>query len=429
MRSLQRFLLAGLLAALFAPTASAQFTLSEVFPNPPGADNGQEGFEIRGPANTSLSGYFLVIIEGDGTTAGIVDVVRSLSTLSTGSNGLLLLRDAANVILPAPDAATAIDVTDFNPDIENGTNTYVLGFGTPPAAGTDLDAGNDGTLDVPLTGFTVVDAVTIVESDGTANYAYADDLGGYVFPQFANWTPDLIYRLYNADGSACSWAGGDVAGTNPGGPYTWDQTFNPSFGGVPTVTLVGADLGTLNGALDTDGDGLSDACDPAIVALCNAGTGGVIACPCGNPPAGAGKGCDNSAATGGASITGSGAPALSADTLAFTTSNQTANGTTILLQGNALAGAGAGVAFGQGVRCVGGTLKRLYVRSPGGTGGISVPQVGDNSVSAQSALLGDVIAPGSTRYYMAYYRDPIVLGGCAASATFNATNALSVAWN
>jgi hypothetical protein len=87
------------------------------------------------------------------------------------------------------------------------------------------------------------------------------------------------------------------------------------------------------------------------------------------------------------------------------------------------------VAFGQGVRCVGGTLKRLYVRSPGGTGGISVPQVGDNSVSAQSALLGDVIAPGSTRYYMAYYRDPIVLGGCAASATFNATNALSVAWN
>jgi hypothetical protein len=415
--------------SLSALTANAQFTLSEVFPNPPGADNGQEAIEIRGPANTALAGYFLVIIEGDGTTAGIVDVVRSLGNLSTGSNGLLLLRDAATVILPAPDPATAIDVTDFSPDIENGTNTYVLGYGTPPAQGTDLDAGNDGTLDVVLTGFTVVDAVTIVESDGAANYAYADDLGGYVFPQFANWTPDLIYRLYNADGSACSWAGGDVAGTNPGGPYTWDQTFNPSFGGVPTQTLVGADLGTLNGALDTDGDGLSDACDPAIVAICDAGTGGVIACPCANPPGATGKGCDNSAATGGASITGSGAATLSADTLSFTTSSQTANGTTILLQGNALAALGAGVPFGQGVRCVGGTLKRLYVRSPGGTGGISVPQVGDNSISTQSALLGDVIAPASTRYYMAYYRDPIVLGGCVANATFNATNALSVAWN
>ncbi|MFM7281642.1 MAG: hypothetical protein ACKO32_07675, partial [Planctomycetia bacterium] len=168
MSTLRRFLLASLFAGAVAHSTPAQFTLSELFPNPPGADNGQEGVEIRGPANTSLSGYFLVIIEGDGTTAGIVDVVRSLSTLSTGSNGLLLLRDAANVILPAPDAATAIDVTDFSPDIENGTNTYVLGFGTPPAAGTDLDAGNDGTLDVPLTGFTVVDAVTIVESDGAA---------------------------------------------------------------------------------------------------------------------------------------------------------------------------------------------------------------------------------------------------------------------
>lgn len=424
-----KILLPALLLGPLCSLASAQFTLSEVFPNPPGADNGQEAVEIRGPASTSLAGYYLVVIEGDGTTAGIVDVVRSLGTLSTGTNGLLLLRDAVSVILPAPDAATAIDVTDFNPDIENGSNTYVLGFGTPPTAGADLDATNDGTLDAPLAGFTVVDAVTIVESDGTANYAYADDLGGYVFPQFANWTPDLIYRLYNADGSACSWAGGDVAGVNPGGPYTWDQTFNPSFGGVPTATLVGADLGTLNGALDSDGDGLSDACDPAIVSICSPGIGGVIACPCANQPAAAGKGCDNSAATGGASIAGSGTPALSADTLVFATTNQTANGTTILLQGNALAGAGAGVPFGQGVRCVGGTLKRLYVRSPGGTGGISVPQAGDNTVSAQSSLLGDVIAPGSTRYYMAYYRDPIVLGGCAANATFNATNALSVAWN
>ena len=94
------------------------------------------------------------------------------------------------MILPAPDAATALDVTDFNPDIENGSNTFLLGFGTPPAVGTDLDLGNDGTLDAPLTGFNVVDAVSIVESDGTANYAYADELGGYVFPQFANWTPD-----------------------------------------------------------------------------------------------------------------------------------------------------------------------------------------------------------------------------------------------
>ncbi|MFM7280824.1 MAG: hypothetical protein ACKO32_03490, partial [Planctomycetia bacterium] len=165
-----------------------------------------------------------------------------------------------------------------------------------------------------------------------------------------------------------------------------------------------------------------------ITAFCDAGAAGVIACPCGNPPAAAGKGCDNSAATGGASISGSGSANTAGDTLVFTTGGQTANGTTIILQGNAIAGGGAGVVFGQGVRCVGGTLKRLYVKSPGGTGGVTAPGGADPQVSVISAFLGDPIAAGSTRYYMAYYRDPIVLGGCAANATFNATNALQVAW-
>lgn len=413
-------------APILAASASAQFTLSEVFPNPPGTDQGQEAVEIRGPAGASLAGYYLIIVEGDGTGAGTVDVVRDLSTLSAGSNGLLLLRDATSVILPAPDAATTVDVNDFTPDVENGSNTYILGFGTPPTLLSDLDAGNDGVLDAPLTGFTVVDAVSIIESDGAANYGYADDVGGFNFPQFT-WTPDLVYRHYNADGSACSWAGGDVLGINPGGPYTWDPIQN--YGAIPTPVNVGADLGTLNPVLDSDGDGVSDPCDLGIIAFCDPGAAGVIACPCGNPPAAAGKGCDNSAATGGASITATGNGNLGGDTLVFTTGAQTANGTTIVLQGNALAGAGAGVAFGQGVRCVGGSLKRLYVKSPGGSGGITAPLASDNSVSAQSALLGDVITPGSTRYYMAYYRDPIVSGGCAVTATFNSTNALSVAWN
>lgn len=163
-----------------------------------------------------------------------------------------------------------------------------------------------------------------------------------------------------------------------------------------------------------------------LTVYCEAGTGGVIACPCGNPPAGPARGCDNSLATGGSQLNASGAANLAADTLVFTTNSQTNNGTTILLQGTSAIA--TGVNFGQGVRCVGGSLKRLYVKSPGGTGGITAPVGADLSVSARSAALGDTIVAGSTRYYMAYYRDPIVLGGCAANATFNATNALQVAW-
>ena len=164
------------------------------------------------------------------------------------------------------------------------------------------------------------------------------------------------------------------------------------------------------------------------VPFCDPASSGVIACPCGNPAAGSNMGCDNSAATGGASIASSGTASVGSDSLVFTTAGQRPTGTTILLQGStALA---AGVSFGQGVRCAGGALKRLYVKTAAG-GSITAPNIpgGDPTVSAKSASLGDIIAPGTHRYYQAYYRDPVVLGGCAATFTFNITNAGDVLWN
>jgi len=83
--------------------------------------------------------------------------------------------------------------------------------------------------------------------------------------------------------------------------------------------------------------------------------------------------------------------------------------------------------FGQGVRCVSGSLKRLYVKTAS-AGTITAPGPGDLSVHARSAALGDTIGAGSDRYYFAYYRDPIVLGGCPATSTFNATQAGKVTW-
>ena len=57
------------------------------------------------------------------------------------------------------------------------------------------------------------------------------------------------------------------------------------------------------------------------------------------------------------------------------------------------------------------------------------PAAGDASVSARSAVLGDTITAGTHRYYLAYYRDPVVLGGCPAASTFNASDALDVTWS
>jgi WD40-like Beta Propeller Repeat len=164
-----------------------------------------------------------------------------------------------------------------------------------------------------------------------------------------------------------------------------------------------------------------------FASLCSPGLDGVIDCPCNNPPASSGRGCDNSSATGGATLFASGFAYLSLDSLAFTTSGERPSATSILLQGDALLA--GGVAYGQGVRCAGGTLARLYVKSAL-NGGITAPDLlaGDLAVSARSAQLGMPIQPGRPYGYLVYYRDPLVSGGCAALATFNATQSGSISW-
>jgi hypothetical protein len=167
------------------------------------------------------------------------------------------------------------------------------------------------------------------------------------------------------------------------------------------------------------------ACSPPIGPYCFPGESGTLACPCANPPFASGSGCNNSSATGGAVLSGAGTASLSADTLVFTTQAEKATATSIVLQGTA--SVPGGLVFGQGVRCVAGNLKRLYVKIAVG-GSISAPQGGDPTVSARSAALGDPIGAGQQRYYAVYYRDPIVLGACPAASTFNVTQSGAVTW-
>lgn len=257
-----------LAAASFASAhaSQTQVSISELFVNPPGTDQSQEGFELYGPPSTSLAGYKLLIVEGDGTGAGLVDVVLDLGAFSTGSNGVFVWRDSAAVIAPGIDPSSAVNVADFAPDIENGTNTYILGFGTAPAPATDLDTNNDGTLDVALSGFTVVDAVSLVENDGTSNFAYADDLGFTNLGPFAGpapvaHTPDAAFRIYNAS-TPCGWVSGDVLGTNPGGPYSFAIATGEAFNfDLQGLTAADVNLGQVNPIADSDGDGAANGCD------------------------------------------------------------------------------------------------------------------------------------------------------------------------
>jgi Tol biopolymer transport system component len=204
------------------------------------------------------------------------------------------------------------------------------------------------------------------------------------------------------------------------------------FSNLPSISADGRYVSFSSGATNLVPGGSRQGCfvhdrhATGETSLCDPGVGGVVACPCSNPPNGPGHGCDNSSATGGAILSASGIAYLSMDSLVFTTSAEKPTATSIVMQGNALAA--GGLVFGQGVRCVGGTLKRLYTKTAVG-GSITAPSGADPTVSARSATLGDVIQAGQSRWYLVYYRDPIVLGGCPAASTFNATQTGQVVWS
>ena len=225
-----RQLVSGIVAACgLAMAANADIRLNEFLINPPGTDNGQEFFELAGTAGMSLAGYSLIFIEGDSAAAGTVDKIIDLSSYSIGSNGLLLWRDAVSTIdtstaagVQGPSAGTTVVNVDFVPDIENGTQTYLLVSNFTGTLNQDLDTNNDGTLDLTPWG-SVVDGLALVENDiDTPNIQYASNFGLFW------WTsPD-----FNADafirGVDGLWYASDVLGTNPGGVYSLDATRNNS---------------------------------------------------------------------------------------------------------------------------------------------------------------------------------------------------------
>jgi len=169
-----------------------------------------------------------------------------------------------------------------------------------------------------------------------------------------------------------------------------------------------------------------------MTSVCDAGGSGVIGCPCSNAPDGPGRGCDNSAGTGGAVLSAVGGAFLSSDSLAFTTAGEIPSALSMLVQGSAEISSGA--VFGHGVQCAGGTLRTLYTKTAA-QGSITAPDfgAGDPSVSTRVTSVGDVIQPGETRWYFVAYRDPV--GVCPAQflarprQVFNATQTGRVTWS
>jgi hypothetical protein len=199
----------------------------------------------------------------------------------------------------------------------------------------------------------------------------------------------------------------------PGTSYTIQVGSAPGFPGGPSSFTI----------IETPSGG------SPLTPFCLPGQGGILPCPCGNPPTASGRGCNNFGAgpADSGQITGSGAASLSADTLVLSVTGENNTSLTVFWQGRDPIHP-TGVIHGAGIRCVTNTLKRLYTGNASG-GAASRPGMGDASIHARSAAVGDPISAGQNRHYFTIYRDPNAAGPCGNTAsTINLTNAGTVTW-
>jgi len=158
------------------------------------------------------------------------------------------------------------------------------------------------------------------------------------------------------------------------------------------------------------------ACDTSIP-FCTGDT--PTACPCGNA-GNPGRGCASSFSSQGAVIYSTGRSSVSSDSVGLRVEGASPSFVT-LFQGTTQVNGGAGVLFGDGRRCAGGSVTRIVLRIANG-GTLAYPSlVGDQPVS----VVGQVPA-GATRTYQGWYRDS-QLSYCM-SETFNLTNGMSLTW-
>jgi hypothetical protein len=459
---------------LFFPFGQPTFATGNMpSPNDPADVNGDGETDLV-TCNTAGSGISVLLGNGDGTFAPRTDFGMGngphglavfdadgdgdldIATANTGSDNVSLIHNNGSGSYGAPSyfegggsGEYALFPADMNNDglidlvvgarssstvivhLNNGAGGFVMqaaqnaGGNVWMMVGGDLN--NDGNIDVSCANGSSGNASTLLgNGNGTLQAAQVVDGGSHTT---ATDLGDL-----DGDGDldwVVSCFGGsifEVYTNNGAGIWTHDQTLN-AFSNSSCAALVDIDndrdLDLL--LFEETGDWIQVLrnVDNPVVVVCRPGLDGVAACPCANPPAGPTRGCNNSSATGGAILSGSGAPSLSNDQLHLSSIDMKPTATSIVLQGNAILPTGA--VFGQGVRCVGGTLKRLYQKTAV-NGAITVPAAGDPTISTRTAALGAPILAGQHRWYCVYYRDPTVLGGCPSASTFNTTPTADVSW-
>jgi hypothetical protein len=411
--------------------------------------NAHTGFFTYPPANPSWSGstarrlevamsdlattdrYFgeAVYVTPDDAASGNQNnnaSYRELSVVGGGTAWDFQFVASTQRELPAVRAWKLIDPlvnqTDVTVPVENAR--LILSSRVSPIAGGfhyEYSLYNQNS-DVSVNSFSIpIPAGVTVSNIGFRDVDYRNGDGpGNVNFSSTDWT------ITNA-GGVVSWSTQTAAQNASANAVRWGTAYSFRFDcdSAPTSGQITLGMFKNGSTFGTTGEVPGGGGPPVGTPFCigDGSDPGIVLCPCFNLGA-PGRGCENSASTGGAELTAFGT--TSPDTLVLTSSFELPTALSIFLQGNAVAAGGA--LFGDGVRCVGGSLKRIGVKSAVG-GTATYPQAGDPSISAMSAALGDPIAPGSTRYYQTYYRDAN-LAFCAAPSgdSFNISGGQIIQW-
>lgn len=148
--------------------------------------------------------------------------------------------------------------------------------------------------------------------------------------------------------------------------------------------------------------------------------GTMSTCPCGNAGA-LGRGCQSGNVTVGVRLQSTGAVSVANDTLLLQAVVVPTGVSVLFFQGTARVNGSIGAAFGDGLRCAGGTTTRLGIRTgAGGLAAYGAPS-GDVPVSTR----GGVPAAGGTFHYQAWFRDATSF---CTPAQYNLSNGLTITW-
>jgi hypothetical protein len=256
------------------------------------------------------------------------------------------------------------------------------------------------------------DAQDVGGTGGTTTWTFSNLFGGDYDVYTYAFAPDSATFV-----STVSVAGSADPAQNVGGAWTGSHvqgvtyarhgvTGVASAGSIAITIATNSGFGTLNGfQLVRLGTVFTSYCF---------GDGTGTACPCGNSGA-TGNGCASSVNPSGANLAATGNASVTNDTVTLLGTGMP-NSTCLYFQGTTQ----ISTAFGDGLRCAGGTVIRLGTKANSG-GASQYPVGADPAVSVR----GLVPVGGGTRFYQVWYRNAADF--CTPS-TFNLSNGLGIPW-